>query len=465
MITAMTLAQLAKECGWQCHGDAQFMRVCTDTRALQQGDLFIAIRGERFDGNDFIEQAASNGAAAIIANRKPASDIAHIVVQDTQRALGQIGRINRRRFTGPVVALTGSTGKTTCKEMVAAILSESGEVLATQGNFNNEIGVPLTLLRIDAEHNSAVIEMGAGRAGDIQYLCQYAEPTVGVVTNAMPAHLEGFGNIETIAKTKGAIFENLPANGTAIINCDDVFAEQWRRQAGVANIMMFGAKENGADVFADDIHITGDAGLEFTLRCALGEQPIRLSLLGRHNITNALAASAAAIAAGANLQQIKSGLAKVRAVSGRLQPLATPQGLVIDDSYNANPGAVRAAVDVMLECAVNVGGTARSTCLILGTMMEMGEQAQQLHEQVCVYAREQGVDQLIAVGEYAAEMLNSFAGKGTAFDNVDELLPHLSNYAVADVVLVKGSRSVHMEKVIHALMGSTGAVDNNLGEH
>ena len=229
---AMSLSQIASDVDGQLVGDASFTRVCIDTRALQKGDLFIAINGETFDANQFVTQAVELGAAGVVSSRKPQSDIPTLLVSDPRFVLGVIAKRNRRQLSGPLIGLTGSTGKTSCKDMLASILAEKSNVLATKGNFNNEVGVPLTLLAMNSEHQAAVIEMGACREGDIRYLCQFAEPTIAVVTNAMHAHIESFGDIETVASTKGEIFESLADDGVMVVNLDDRFASQWLAKAG-----------------------------------------------------------------------------------------------------------------------------------------------------------------------------------------------------------------------------------------
>ncbi|MBL4827183.1 MAG: UDP-N-acetylmuramoyl-tripeptide--D-alanyl-D-alanine ligase [Spongiibacteraceae bacterium] len=463
---AMSLSQIASDVDGQLVGDASFTRVCIDTRALQKGDLFIAINGETFDANQFVTQAVELGAAGVVSSRKPQSDIPTLLVSDPRFVLGVIAKRNRRQLSGPLIGLTGSTGKTSCKDMLASILAEKSNVLATKGNFNNEVGVPLTLLAMNSEHQAAVIEMGACREGDIRYLCQFAEPTIAVVTNAMHAHIESFGDIETVASTKGEIFESLADDGVMVVNLDDRFASQWLAKAGSKKTMTFSESTHSADVFAESVCINADSNLEFVMCAAGSKERIELSLLGRHNVSNALAAAAAAIAAGASLQQVKKGLAKVRPTTGRLQSLYSPCGRrVIDDTYNANPGSVKAAIDVLVECSTATPASALSTCLILGTMAELGDQTALYHQEVAVYAKEQGVQKILAVGKYAAEIMMAFAGEGEGFDQMDDLLSALDKQLQADIVLVKGSRSGHMERVVEALMDNTDFVNKNLGEH
>lgn len=432
-------------------GDASFDCVGTDTRRLNTGELFVALNGENFNGNRFAVDAAEQGAVAIVVSEQQATSVPQWIVDDTQLALAQIAHFNRQQFNGAVIALTGSAGKTSSKEMLAAIMSERGQVLATAGNFNNEVGVPLTLLNLSAEHRFAVVEMGAAKAGDIAYLCQFAKPTIAMVTNAGCAHLEGFGSVEMIAKTKGAIFASLAADGVAIINADDAFAEQWRAQAEHATVKTFSASDSRADVFAANCQPASLAGLRFDL-CANGQQiAIELPLLGQHNIANALAAAAAAIAAGASLQQVQAGLAKVRAVAGRLKLHSVSDDLtVIDDSYNANPDSVKAAIDVLAELSTD-------SCLVLGNMGELGAQAEELHYQVGAYAREKKIKQLIVIGASAAAVAEGFNDRAIVCESQQQVIVSCQQLCQQGVVLVKGSRSAAMENVVAGLLKTTAS--------
>lgn len=433
--------------------------VSTDTRHLSANDLYIALRGEHFDGHAFVEAAAQGGAAAAIVDQRSPATLAQLLVPDTRVALGIVARCNRRHFTGPVIGITGSAGKTTCKEMVAAILARCGNTLATQGNFNNEIGVPQTLLKISAEHRYAVIEMGAAKAGDIAYLCQFAEPTVGVVTAAMPAHLEGFGNLETIARTKGELFAGLAADGVAVINADDEFTPLWRQLAGSRRIVTFGFAD-GADVTARAI-VHSLEGTRFELKASQGRMEISLALLGRHNLRNALAAAAVALTVGAPLSAIRDGLAGLRPVPGRLQPRRGLTGnTVIDDSYNANPGAVKAAIDVLASF------TGRRL-LILGHMGELGPDSEVLHCEVARHARLRGIEALWVVSPWAQAMAQEFGADACIYENNEALVAQIRHTDTADAILVKGSRSAGMEAVVAALCGGGDYLNNNatVGDH
>ncbi len=448
-MSAMSLATLVNDTGGHLTGDALFSRVSTDTRSIQAGDLYVALSGKNFDGNQFVSAAFERGAAAAIVTRAPEVDIPNINVDDARRALGAIARNNRRQFKGPVVALTGSAGKTSCKEMVSTILQQLGPVLATRGNLNNEIGVPQTLLAIDAQHKYAVVEMGASRQGDISYLCQFAEPDVVLVTNAMPAHMESFGSLQTVAATKGEIFESSSPTSVAVINLDDQFAGQWREQAGERRVVAFSVSDYSADVCAKNINSTAK-GLRFLL-CYRGEElTVSLALLGRHNVANALAASAACFALGVSISDVRKGLETVKAVPGRLKLLPGKRGItLIDDSYNANPGAVKAAVDVLAEFG-------DASCLVLGTMAELGEQAEALHREVGRYTREAGINRLLAVGEWADAVVDGFGEGASGFDDMKALLAACEENTEASVVLVKGSRSAGMERVVELLKLAEG---------
>jgi UDP-N-acetylmuramoyl-tripeptide--D-alanyl-D-alanine ligase len=449
MMSPMSLQQVADCVAADPVGDAMIGRVCTDTRAIRGGDLFVALSGEHFDGNDFVEQAKQKGAVAAVVSRQPNCELPHVQVRDTQKALGLIALHNRRQFTGKLVALTGSAGKTSCKEMLAAMLSLCGETLATEGNLNNEIGVPLTLLKIATEHRFAVVEMGAAKAGDIAYLCDFVEADIAVLTNAMAAHIEGFGSLDQVARTKGEIFEGLVDGGLAVINADSPYAEQWHRQAKNKQVLTFSLENPGADFFAKQIQLSAECGSVFVLSTPQGEVTVELALLGRHNIANAIAASAAATAAGASLQQVAAGLKKVRPVAGRLHTRKAEAGFaVIDDSYNANPGAVKAAIDVLVEFS-------GQRYLVLGDMAELGDDSARLHREVGAYAKQQGVDTLLALGEFSESLVEGFGKNAKAFTSKQTLIDYCQSLDAVDVMLVKGSRSAGMEQLVEALCSQT----------
>lgn len=445
MIGEMSLTTVADVTEGRLTGaDAAFSRVSTDTRQLQAGDLFVALCGENFDGHAFLGQAEDAGAVAAVVSEPVQTELATVCVRDTRLALGQIAAVNRSRFSGPVVAITGSCGKTTCKEMVAAILSCRGNVLATQGNFNNEIGVPLTLLSIGNEHDFAVIEMGAAKAGDIAYLSDFVAPDVAMVTNVSAAHLKGFGSIDTIAVTKGEIYGGLPADGVAVINHDDGFAALWREAVRPRRITTFSLNDSSADFHATNVNRDVD-GVRFAMVTPGGDTDISIALPGDHNVSNALAAAAMAMTAGASISDVREGLANVEAVTGRMRRQAGVSGAtVIDDTYNANPASVKAAIDVLAQAA-------GKKVLVLGDMAELGENAEQYHRDVGEYAIGK-IDSFFSAGELSALAAQAFGEAATSFTDKAAMTAKLRSIITQDyTVLIKGSRSSHMEEVVAAL--------------
>jgi len=445
MIAAMNLQAIAAATQGVLTGESVTIeRVCTDSRQVQRGDLFVALSGENFNGNQFVAAAKEAGAAAAIVS-DTRDILANVRVTDTRRALGLIARENRRRFKGPLVAITGSSGKTSTKEMLAAIFAQCGEVYATVGNLNNEIGVPLSLLAISAQHQFAVIEMGAAKQGDIHYLCEFAEPTIAVLTNAQPAHIAGFGSLTGVAETKGEIFRGLAKGGLAIINADDAHCALWQSYACDVQQRLFSLVREDVDVFARDIDLSEPGKVRFELVSVQGSAQVCMPLSGRHMVANALAAAAAALSAGASLGEVVSGLESVRGVSGRLLRREIAGIALIDDSYNANPGSVRAAIDVLAEAKGR-------KILVLGHMAELGNEAAQQHREIAAYARGNRLDSVFLVGEYAAMMAAEFGSNGHAFNDKPSLILALKTYLqLGDTVLVKGSRSAAMEVVVDAM--------------
>lgn len=451
----MSLANIASALQGELVGaDARFQRVSTDTRDIKAGDLFVALVGERFDGHDFIAEAGAGKASAVLVSRQVDIELPQLKVADTRIALGKLAELQRDAFAGSVAAITGSSGKTTTKEMLASILrcrsgGSSGnteKVLATQGNFNNEIGVPLTLLGLRADQDFAVIELGASAAGDVAYLVQLVKPHVAMITNVMPAHVEGFGSIEAIAEAKAEIYQGLTEQGTAIINSDDGFASYWQSIVGDTQTLTFsGRGNNSADIYACDPQLS-PRGSRFTLCTPIGETPITLALLGRHNVSNAVAACAAAYILGADLEDMKSGLSSVQPLNGRLKSHQNNSGaVVIDDSYNANPGSCRSAIDVLEQFAGR-------RILVLGDMAELGAEAEKHHQEVGQYAKDKKIDALFSVGTYGQLVADAFGKEGHCFPNKAELIQAARSMLAKDaVVLVKGSRSSAMEEVVEAL--------------
>jgi len=415
--------------------------VMTDSRKPQENSLFVALCGERFDGHDFIEQARSAGARAALVERDGDWGLPCLVVEDTRLALGQLAAALRAQLPVQLVGVTGSNGKTTVKEMIAAILREGAPTLATEGNLNNAIGVPLTLLRLDVEHAFGVIEMGASSQGEIAYLTELVRPAVGVITNVGPSHLHGFGSLIGVAQAKGELLQGLAAESVAVINADDDQAPLWRRLAGGRRVIDFGMTQPAA-VSAQNV-----VGSGFQLQTPVGEVPVQLPLPGRHNIMNALAAAAAALALSIPLAQIASGLAAVPSIPGRLNRRAARAGAsLLDDSYNANPSSLRAGLDVL---AAEPG----QRWLVLGDMGELGEAELDLHAQAGLLAQERGVQRLFAVGRLAPAAAESFGAGGEVFESkaalIERLLELLQPTAT---ILVKGSRSSGMEQVVEALL-------------
>jgi UDP-N-acetylmuramoyl-tripeptide--D-alanyl-D-alanine ligase len=448
------LSAFASACNGRLVGaDRDFAEVSIDTRKLSRGDLFVALRGEHVDGHAFAAAAAAAGAAAAVVTHAVDAPLPQIVVADTQAALSAAAMQWRRGFTGPLIGVAGSNGKTTVKEMLAAILSQAGACLATRGNLNNHLGVPLTLLRLDAKHRSAVIEMGANRAGDVAALLRIAHPAVGLITNAGAEHLEGFGSLEGVARAEGEMVAGLEASGTAVINADDTYAPLWRSMTS-ARILSFGMSRE-ADFRAEDIRAevnTRGFSTRFELIAPQGRIGVELALAGQHNIQNALAAAAGAVAAGATLDAVASGLATMRAVAGRLQLRLTPQGAwLIDDSYNANPSSVRAGLDVL-------AALPGRKWLVLGDMAELGDFAAASHREAGRLARERGVERLYAFGRLAALAAEEFGSGAQCYGDVETLSRALLETLGADVrVLVKGSRFNRLERVVNALAPATDA--------
>ena len=443
-----TLAKFAEACGGRLQGaDRGYTGVSTDTRTLAAGELFVALRGPRFNGNEFVAAAHAAEAAGAVVDAPQATPIAQVLVAESQAALTRAAQNWRSRFDIPVIGVAGSNGKTSTKEMTAAILTRAGATLATRGNLNNHIGVPLTLLRLAPEHRFAVIEMGANQLGDVAALVEVAAPNIGLITNAGAEHLEGFGSLEAVARAEGEVIETLPPTGTAVINADDSYAELWRGMTP-AQVVDFGIGARAswrAQGVSCDVDAQGFK-TRFTLVSPLGTAAVVLELAGRHNVMNALAAAAAAAAAGASLEHILLGLAGVRAVPGRLQFKRAMSGAwLIDDSYNANPSSVRAGIEVLAQ----LDG---KRWLVLGDMAELGDFSQASHAEIGAFAREQGIERLFATGALTAGTVESFGAGGQWFPDTQALSAALiasSNSGVR--MLVKGSRVNRLEHVVEAL--------------
>ena len=432
--------------------DAAFDGVSTDSRNISVGNLFVALRGEHFDAHEFLNDVAAKGAVAVVAERVPHGfALPALVVPDTRVALGQIAAGWRRKFALPVIAVTGSNGKTTVKEMIASILAAAfgaEQCLATRGNLNNDIGVPLTVFRLDASMKAAVIELGMNHPGEIAQLATIAQPTVALVNNAQREHQEFMESVEAVAKENGAVLCALPPGGTAVFPADDVYTGLWRSYAmdGDRKVMTFGLTDE-ADVSGS--YIASDFGSELSIRTATASFKARLAAAGEHNVRNALAATACALAAGINVDAIVRGLESFAPVNGRLQRKTAHTGaMVIDDTYNANPDSVRAAIDVLANAAA-------PRVLVLGDMGEVGSDGPQFHEEVGAYAKARGIDRLLALGELARHSVQAFGSRAQHFADIDALNQAVDALAADATVLVKGSRFMKMERVVRHLVNQT----------
>lgn len=446
----MSLSLLADKLQATHHGrDAVFTGVSTDTRTLARGDLFVALTGPHFDGHGFLSEAIAAGAAGALLGRAFDTPLPYVETPDTRRALGALAAFWRSQFKMPLVAVTGSNGKTTVKEMLAAILARRGKGCVTRGNLNNDIGVPLTLLRLRADDAYAVIEMGMNHRGEIDYLTRLACPTVALITNAGEAHLAGLGSVEAIARAKGEIFAGLAADGTAVINADDANSELWKSLAAPRRVVTFGL-DRKADVSAEVAFDGGGCALR--LKTPAGDLDARLPLLGKHNALNALGATAAALAAGATLPEVRAGLALLKAVSGRLEVKPGINGVrVIDDTYNANPASLAAGLQVLRSFP-------GERVLVLGDMAELGPSATDIHRRAGELARDLGIQRLFALGELSRHAVESFGRGARHFDNAEALVDALLDCPHGDMtLLVKGSRVMRMERVVAGITRPAGA--------
>lgn len=451
MLKPLRLSEVANALDARVVGaDVAFAAVSTDSRKIEAGQLFVALAGPNFDGHNYLADVAAKGAVAALVQREvPGTSMPQLVVADTRIALGQLGALNRAAFGGPLVAVTGSSGKTTVKEMLASILSTLGPVLATRGNLNNDLGVPLTLLELAPEHRSAVIELGANHVGEIAYTVALAKPQVAILNNAGNAHVGEFGGPEKIVEAKGEILEGLAAEGVAVLNLDQAAFATWRQRVGERRVLTFALNNAQADFHASAIEHDARGCPAFTLHSPAGEVRVQLNLLGLHNVANALAAAAAAHALNVPLVGIRQGLESLQPVKGRaVTRMATNGARLIDDTYNANPVAVCAAVDIL---AAFPG----RTVLVLGDIGELGEWAEQGHRDVGTYAAGK-VDALYAVGPLMRHAVAAFGAEGRHFADQASLIAALAaEQGPSTTLLIKGSRSAAMDKVVAALCAST----------
>ncbi|MBZ9611367.1 UDP-N-acetylmuramoyl-tripeptide--D-alanyl-D-alanine ligase [Rheinheimera maricola] len=431
------------------HGpDQTITSVSTDSRVISNGALFIALKGPNFDGAAFVTDVKAKGAVAVVLEQPVADDITQIIVPDTRLALGQLAAALKARLAPKTIAVTGSAGKTTVKEMMAAILSQRGQVLATQGNFNNDIGVPLTMLRLTEQDNYAVLELGANHQGEIAYTTSLAKPDVAIITNVAPSHLEGFGDVYGVARAKGEIFNGLSSAGVAIIPADSEYRNYWLRRLEGLHVIQFSPSIT-TDYYAENIVLDSQGCAGFELVCPTGKQAVQLTIPGKHNVANALAAAAACIAVGATLHDVANGLLNMLAVKGRTNvKLVTPQLRLIDDTYNANVESVKAAIDLLASFS-------GFRVLILGDMAELGADSRLYHEEIGLYAKKSGINLLFTLGVLSQSASDLFNGQGAHFSSRQALLQRLTPIIAeqpAVTLLVKGSRSAKMELVVQDLL-------------
>jgi UDP-N-acetylmuramoyl-tripeptide--D-alanyl-D-alanine ligase len=451
MITELRLTDAAVAYGGTLlNPDCTFNDIAIDSRKISQGDLFVALKGERFDAHQFLSDIADKASGLVVSAADKSLNLPQWVVEDTTQALGQLARMQRDQFDGLLIAITGSNGKTSVKEMVSSILRQSKSVHATTGNLNNHIGVPLTLLSMQADTEVAVIEMGASGAGDINYLCDVAKPHVALINNIQHAHIEGFGSIEGVASAKAEIYEGLVPSGTAVVNIDLPWSQKWLNSLEDKQIIRFSLDQTDADFYAENIEILSNGCCRFDL-CQSGDkeifrQVVEMPIPGIHSVKNALAAAACTAAVGIDIKQIAAGLIAFEPVAGRLKTIQLTTDIkLIDDTYNANPDSFNAAIDVLR-------ASAGYRVLIMGDMAELGDRGVELHQQVGDYASECGIDAMCTVGILSSVASDQFGGSHYESKEalVADLMKSIRNHQSA-TILVKGSRSAGMEKVVELL--------------
>lgn len=445
----MHLDELIQACRGRLVGEPfVFNALSIDSRTLKPKDIFIAIKGENFDGHTFVQDAIKAGASACIVDHDIEDlDVPQIIVEDTTHALGQIAHHHRSKFSSPFIAVTGSCGKTTVKQMMASIFAQAGEVFSSKGNFNNHIGLPLSLLNLPPSVEYGVFELGASHLGEIAYLAALLEPSVGIITTVAPAHIEGFGSVDNVAKAKGEIYESIVPGGTAVAEVDSPYLSMWQSARPDLKWLTFGVNAD-AKVYATDIEREASGHYRFTLNTPSGTTSVVLPILGEHNVKNATAAAAAGIALGVSLDDIKRGLEAMQNVGGRLDVKQLSNGsFVIDDTYNANPSSVYAAIDALK-------GYTGKRVLVLGDMAELGPEAKRYHEEVGAYAKAQGIDRFYGIGNFSTALLDGFGQNGgfVAANKADLIAALKGELGDASVFLVKGSRSAKMEEVVAGLL-------------
>jgi UDP-N-acetylmuramoyl-tripeptide--D-alanyl-D-alanine ligase len=441
----MTLAEVASVLNAPCTENFELHGVCIDSLQVKPGNLFIAIKGDRFDGHDYIKKAVDNGAVAVICEKQIEDvPVPQLLVKNTIDALAKVAEKHRLKFTCAVIALTGSNGKTTVKEMIASILPKPS--YSTQGNYNNHIGAPLSVLNLNSEHRYAVFELGANHQGEIAHTVSIVKPKVTLINNIAPAHIEGFGSIDGVAIAKGEIHQGLAVGGTAVINDDDDYAHYWDSLLEGKNTVHFSVEEP-KDVYTRDLTFTEDGRAQFLLVTPKGECNIALNVFGRHSVSNALAAASCAYALGISMSDIQAGLNAFGGVSGRMTRLVGKHGaVIIDDTYNANLKSVLSALDVLAKMKGR-------RVLVLGDMGELGDHTRSHHQKVGQAAKELGVDEVYTCGTDSKHASDTFGDAGQHFEDQEALISVLSKDLDSQTtILVKGSRSAAMEKVVHGLM-------------
>lgn len=447
----MRLSQISEAVNGQLIGDdASVHQLCINTRDECQGRLFVALKGERFDSHQFVQNAANAGAAAVMVERTLETTLPQIKVNSTHKALMDLAAWWRSQFVLPLIGVTGSVGKTTVKEMLACIFAELGKGVVTEGNLNNEIGAPLTLMRLDADDLYAIVEMGMNHPGEIARISNMAKPTIALVNNAAAAHLEGLGTVEAVAHAKGEIYQGLSSDGVAIINADDDFSGVWEKLTQGKKVMTFGL-QSSADVTASYKEKNG----RLFIKVSVGDKTfkVKVNSAGEHSVRNVLAAVTVSLAANVSIEFIKRGLEKFKPVNGRMNIDSFAGVTLINDTYNANPASMRAAINVLVEY--------EDSTLIVGDMAELGHAAELEHKILGQEAAKRGVKRLLSCGEYAHLVADGFGANAIAFNNQAELLDYLSSTLPTGTILVKGSRAAKMEKVVNALATSLTAHQQN----
>ena len=418
----------------------KFQGVCTDTRDRVSGKLFIALEGVNFDGHNFIQQAEDLGASAVIIHKKVDSNLPTLVVNNSEEAYQKLAAWHRQSFSPIVIAITGSNGKTSTKNMLHSILSLHGPTLSTKGNLNNHLGVPKTLLELEKNHQYCIIEMGASHLNEIELLCKLAKPNIAIITNANNAHLGEFGSEENLVKAKGEILESLSEDGIAIVNKSSPHINIWEKMSGTQNLTFFG---NESNIYVSNIK-QFKSTLNFSLNFNHSSINITLSMIGLHQIENVLAAAACAIKIGISPDLIKKGLEKVRSEKSRLELIELQNFTILDDSYNANPQSAKAAIDSLKQFS-------GKKVLVLGTMAELGKDSSKLHQEIGDYAREQNIDSLITIGQEAQ------CFKGSHFDDIESIFNEIDNYHKGATILIKGSRKMELNKLVDILINTSNS--------